>query len=155
MAEYDRGYVRAGMTPAERCLHVAALIEARPQAFHMRSFIRWDTELQATTEGYLRLLTGSKPEIGPGCGTTCCMAGWAVASTPVEEIRKAAACVQARDVHQDVDDLFLLDYVARELLDLRGRECSILYDMTLDPSGAAAFLRKHAIVVAARAEDPS
>lgn len=124
--------VRAGMTPAERCRYVADLIEQHPENFDMSYFAEaadggWEPEQRLARGGRLNLA-------GEDCGTKCCMAGWAVAVTPADEV---AALTVRRSRPTEI-----IAVAARVLLGLDDEW--IFYGPSMPVETAAFLLRWHA-----------
>lgn len=112
-------YVRRGLTPAERCRYVADLIEAHPKNFDMKWFY-------SGFSGVVVFERGDRPD-PTQCGTTCCIAGWAVIVTPPDESTST-------DIEYDADNL----------LALGGDGSTLFYDPSLTAADAAFLLRWHA-----------
>ena len=124
--------VRPNQTPVERCRYVADLIEAHPENFNMEWFAQ-DADGSFGTER--ALYAGERPAITE-CGTTCCIAGWAVVVTPQDE-----AAVAGIHGTRSVETLWIAE-AARVLLGLRSE--AIFYCPDLAPADAAFLLRWHA-----------
>jgi hypothetical protein len=108
------------MNTTELLLTVADKIEFEPERFSMSS---WNSRnfIDSPLE-----LAGQEPE----CGTTCCVAGWAVALTPREEVPNAG-----------------WSYTGAQLLGLNYELASLLFmETTKEAPEMAACLRRLAKV---------
>lgn len=138
------GLVRPGMTPAERCLYIADLIERHPANFNMEVYFDApDTgPFPDRAELYDMAMSGERWN-HLGCGTTQCIAGWAIAVTPAIEVSivgiECTSLPKQTDQQRRVPDI---DEVAVRLLGLPGDE--LFFEMALTPEEAADRLRAHA-----------
>lgn len=84
-------------TTTERLIKVADIIETNPEAYYQYSWVQLSAEEESYFRQLLEIEEGARLEYyhydkvglqqgldNAGCGTTCCLAGWAVRYTPKE-----------------------------------------------------------------------